>query len=210
MTAAMAETATTLEEMATTMDIGTTSPLEESPRASTMQVNYDHGRVSVAVTGTDPTPAEEGGEDRWQVARRRMRRQAAGAAGGKSVPVVSATTPPAAPKNQARFAKQVAARLTKAARMPHALPKEDIKVILRPRGGLNVARTEAPKLMEAIFEMAGTTLQESREDTICTNNAQNIIVISTPHEQRARMYSGIRLLRIAGREHEVSAYVPAP
>lgn len=139
-----------------------------------------------------------------------MRRQAAGAAGGKSVPVVSATTPPAAPKNQARFAKQVAARLTKAARMPHALPKEDIKVILRPRGGLNVACTEAPKLMEAIFEMAGTTLQESREDTICTNNAQNIIVISTPHEQRARMYSGIRLLRIAGREHEVSAYVPAP
>lgn len=64
--------------------------------------------------------------------------------------------------NQARFAKQVTARLTMAARMPHALPKEDIKVILMPRGGLNVERTEAPKLMEAIFEMAATTVHESR------------------------------------------------
>lgn len=108
----MAKTATTLEDMETTTGIGTTSFLEEGPRASTMQVNYDHGRVAVMVTGTDPASTEERGEGRWQVARRRMRRQALGAADGKSGPVVSAPTPPAAPKNQARFAKQVAARLT--------------------------------------------------------------------------------------------------
>lgn len=181
-------------------------------RASTMQVNFTQGRMSVAVTGMDPTP-KEGGEGRWQEARRRMRRRATGeeTAGGKSVPSSAVPAPAATPaKNQARFAKQVAARLTKAARMPRELPKGDYRVILRPRGGLNVARTAAPLLMEAILEVAGITLQESREDAICTNDAQNIIVISTPHEQRAQKYSSISSLKIAGRVHEVCAYVPAP
>ncbi|XP_077550809.1 uncharacterized protein LOC144164165 [Haemaphysalis longicornis] len=77
----MTETAATLEEMTTTMDIGTTFLPEDSPQAPTMHVNHDHGRVAVAVTGTDPTTEEEDDEG-WQVARRRMRRQAIGAAGG--------------------------------------------------------------------------------------------------------------------------------
>lgn len=244
LTAAAAKTETILEgEMSTSMDTDiedtnatittitttatTTTQVPEFERdgnhrqAPTMQVNYTQGRMSVTVAGEDPTP-KEGGEGRWQEARRRMRRRTTGeeAAGGKSVPTSSAASaaavasvpaPAAAPvKNQAKFVRQVAARLTKAARMPRELPKGDFRVILRPRGGLNVARTAAPLLMEAIFEMVGTTLQESREDAICTNDSQNIIVISTPNEQRAQKYSSISSLRIAGRMHEVFAYAPAP
>lgn len=184
----MMDMATTPEETTAAMDTGNTLSTEESSQAPTMHVNHDDGRMAVAVTGMDPTSADAEG---WQVARRRLRQRATGAVSGESV-----LATPAASKSQARFARQVAARITRAARMPHTLPREEIKIILRPRGGLNVGRTEATKLMAAIFAAAGTTLQESREDTICTNVAQNIIVISTPHECRAQTYAGIRLLRI--------------
>lgn len=94
--------------------------------------------------------------------------------------------------------------------MPRSLPRDDNKIVLRPRGGLNVARTEASTIMAAVFAAAGTTLQESKEDTICTNAAQNIIVVSTPDEDRAKRYTGTRRLCISGREYEVSAYLSAP
>lgn len=89
--------------------------------------------------------------------------------------------------------------------MPRTLPREEIKIVLRPRGGLNVGRIDASRLMAAIFAAAGTSLQESKEDTMCTNVAQNIIVISTSHEGRASQYAGIRLLRVGDRDHEVNA-----
>lgn len=94
--------------------------------------------------------------------------------------------------------------------MPRTLPREEIKIVLRPRGGLNVGRIDASRLMAAIFAAAGTSLQESKEDTMCTNVAQNIIVISTSHEGRASQYAGIRLLRVGDRDHEVNAYLSAP
>lgn len=198
--------AATPEETTAAMDTGNTlsTETEESSQAPTMHVNHDGGRMAVAVTGMDATSADADAEG-WQVARRRLRQRATGAASGESV-----LATPAASKSQARFAKQVAARITRAARMPHTLPREEIKIILRPRGGLNVGRTEATKLMAAIFAAAGTTLQESREDTICTNVAQNIIVISTPQESRAQTYAGIRQLRIESKEYEICAYSSAP
>lgn len=64
--------------------------------------------------------------------------------------------------------------------------------------------------MAAIFAVAGTTLQESKEDTMCTNAAQNIIVVSTAHESRASRYAGIRRPCVGDREHEVNAYLSAP
>lgn len=154
---------------------------------------------------THETETED--DDGWIAAVRRLRRRAAASLGKPASP-----SSPAAwqPRGSDSFVKKVTARLSRAARMPVALPRHETKIIIRPRGGLNVAKTEARRLMSAIFAAAGVTMHESRIDTICTNPTQNIIVISTPDEGRARSYVQIRQLRIGNAEYETFAYVSAP
>ncbi|KAL1424467.1 hypothetical protein MTO96_020251 [Rhipicephalus appendiculatus] len=48
------------------------------------------------------------------------------------------------------------------------------------------------------------------EDTICTNPTQNIIVVSTPDEERANKYATVRSLFIGGKNYETYAYRTAP
>lgn len=50
----------------------------------------------------------------------------------------------------------------------------------------------------------------TRSDTVCPNPAQNILVISTPDESRARAYAQMRSVTLNGQEHEVYAYNAAP
>ncbi|KAH7937343.1 hypothetical protein HPB49_011026 [Dermacentor silvarum] len=103
---------------------------------------------------------------------------------------------------QAQYVKKVTANLTRMARMPTNIPREECKIIIRPRGGLNTGRTEAPTLTAAIWTAAGITKAEAMQDTVCANVAQNIIVVSTPDEQRARRYATIRSLTIGEQAHE--------
>ncbi|KAH7970307.1 hypothetical protein HPB49_002469 [Dermacentor silvarum] len=83
-------------------------------------------------------------------------------------------------------------------------------LLQRPRGGLNTGRTEAPTLTAAIWTAAGITNVEAMQDTVCANVAQNIIVVSTPDEQRVRRYATIRSLIIGEQAHETYAYFAAP
>lgn len=71
--------------------------------------------------------------------------------------------------------------ITRAARMP-AMPREEAKIIVQPRGGLNIARMGATTIMMAVITAAGVTKEEARADTICLNATQNIFVASTPDE----------------------------
>ncbi|KAH7967480.1 hypothetical protein HPB49_025157 [Dermacentor silvarum] len=80
--------------------------------------------------------------------------------------------------------------------MPIDMPKEDAKVVMRPRGGLNVARTEASIIMSVVRTAARLTKEEAKADTICTNAQQNIIVVNTPDERRATLYSKVKALNI--------------
>lgn len=57
--------------------------------------------------------------------------------------------------------------------MPVALPRHETKIIIRPRGGLNVAKTEARRLMSAIFAAAGVTMHESRIDTLYESDSEH-------------------------------------
>lgn len=104
----------------------------------------------------------------------------------------------------------MAATIRKAARMPAAMPRKEIKIVMLPRGGLNVDRTEASIIMSVVMAAARETREEATKDTICTNAAQNIIVVSTPDERRADIYSKIRALKIAGSTYEINAYRMAP
>ncbi|KAL1474709.1 hypothetical protein MTO96_037789 [Rhipicephalus appendiculatus] len=57
---------------------------------------------------------------------------------------------------------------------------------------------------------AKITYDQAREDTICPNKMQNIIVISTPHQNNAAAYVKVQKLHTNQGAFEVAAYVAAP
>ncbi|CAN7995598.1 unnamed protein product, partial [Ixodes hexagonus] len=161
------------------------------------------GRTCIEVHGENITPEEAEG---WSASGKRIKQIMTGKENGES----AAITRQSRPKTRASFAKRVAASVTKAARMPIDMPKEDTKIVMRPRGGLNVARTEVSIIMSVVMTAARVTKKEAKADTICTNAQQNIIVVSTPDERRAMLYSKVKALNVGGRTYEVSAYRTAP
>lgn len=94
--------------------------------------------------------------------------------------------------------------------MPGKLPRSEFKIIIRPRGGLHTGRVNATELMAAIMTATETPKEETMQDTICPNVAQNIIVLSTPSEMRAVQYAKLRALTLGDQTHEVYAYLAAP
>lgn len=108
------------------------------------------------------------------------------------------------------YARKVTAAATKAARMPHTMPKDKIKVILRPRGGLNISKTPLPTIYATIIQAAKLTKQEAEADTFCPNKEQNIMAISTPDETRAASYARIPSISVNNQVHVVGAYQTAP
>ncbi|KAL1442801.1 hypothetical protein MTO96_030623 [Rhipicephalus appendiculatus] len=90
------------------------------------------------------------------------------------------------------------------------LPRNDFKFVIRPRGGLDVATTGTVRLASAIYRAANVPAHDAGEDTVCSNNRQNIIVVSTPHATHAAKYRQLQAITIGDRRHEVSAYETAP
>ncbi|KAH7953138.1 hypothetical protein HPB49_005044 [Dermacentor silvarum] len=78
------------------------------------------------------------------------------------------------------------------------------------KGGLDIATTGTVRLASAIYRAANVPAQEAGEDTMCSNNRQNIIVVSTPHATHAAKYRQLEAITIGDRRHEVSAYEMAP
>lgn len=178
----------------------TTTEMDVSPASTSneIQLGNHEGRTSVEVAGEDFVPGDTAG---WTALGRRIKRSSTESKAGETI----ATERQSRPMERVNYVKRVTAAITRAARMP-ALPKEDAKIIIRPRGGLNIARTEATTIMTAIITAAKVTKEEARDDTICSNATQNIIVVSTPDERRACMYNRMKSLIIGGTEHEVWTY----
>lgn len=100
-------------------------------------------------------------------------------------------------------------QIIRASRMP-SLPKEDYRVIVRPRGGLNLSDYKLDRIYCCLRNAAGVGRETAEEDSICINSTQNIVVLSTPSEDRARKYGAINKLRFGEQEFEASAYRAAP
>ncbi|KAM7289847.1 hypothetical protein ISCGN_029975 [Ixodes scapularis] len=178
----------------------------ESPATKGLQatiVGNDEGKMYVQVGAHDATPGESSG---WTTTSRRMRK--AKELQGER-PSLTAERQ-SRPKERVNFVKPVTENIKKAARMPAAIPRDDHKIVIRPRGGLNVARIETPVVTDAIMAAAGTAKEYQGEDMVCINAAQNILVVSTPSEQRAEIYTKIRTVEFGNMEFEVSAYRTAP
>ncbi|KAL1416083.1 hypothetical protein MTO96_028253 [Rhipicephalus appendiculatus] len=92
--------------------------------------------------------------------------------------------------------RSIVSKVLRASKMPR-LPRDDIKIIVRPRDGLNIRSTCGVSLDEAIRNGAG--LGDDEMITICPNPTQNILVISTPEEKTALKIAKIKVLTIDGK-----------
>ncbi|KAH8028931.1 hypothetical protein HPB51_020551 [Rhipicephalus microplus] len=160
------------------------------------------GRTAVAVRGNDLHPSDIAG---WKISGKQVSQ-------GLNKPQLNEVTQSNKPTPQfsEAQAKRMVARITKASRMPRNLPREEQKIVIRPRGGLFLAKLEADIVMSAVITAANVPKTTAKADTICINPTQNIIVISTPDEERARYYASVRSLYIGGRSYETHAYCTAP
>lgn len=100
-------------------------------------------------------------------------------------------------------------KLLKGARMPD-LPRGDIKIVLRPRGGLHVSEVTRVELSRAIAAAAQIPANEASEDVVCLNLQQNIVVVSTSKREDGDRYAAVGRIDIRGTAHEVSTYEAAP
>lgn len=161
------------------------------------------GRTCVQVGGRDATPGESSG---WIAASRRMRKTK----DQQGERPTLASERQSRPKERANFTKRVTENIKRAARMPATIPREDHKIVIRPRGGLNMAKIETSVVTGAIMAAAGTVREHEGEDTVCVNAAQNILVVSTPSEERAEVYARVKTIEFGNMEYEVYAYRTAP
>ncbi|KAL1436843.1 hypothetical protein MTO96_049243 [Rhipicephalus appendiculatus] len=100
-------------------------------------------------------------------------------------------------------------KLLKGARMPQ-LPRGDMKIIMRPRDRLRISDVTSVEISRAVTAAAQVEAIAARDDVICLNHQQNIIVVSTSKREHADRYATVERIDIRGTSHEVSAYESAP
>lgn len=88
-------------------------------------------------------------------------------------------------------------QLIKASRMPY-LPKGDFKIIIRPKGGLNIAELGAARVASCVYQAAGIPGEHREDDTVGLNVQQNIIVVTTSSESNADRYQRVEHLVVYG------------
>ncbi|KAH7936339.1 hypothetical protein HPB52_021545 [Rhipicephalus sanguineus] len=155
------------------------------------------------VEGEDITPEEVTQDQGWLPAGTRRLGARMRAADANLPPL--ATEAPRHRENETRLKNKI----IRAGRMPF-LPREDTKIVIRPRGGLNIVKVGVTLVADAILAAAGISEEESQQDTLCPNVQQNIMVASTPNQENVSRYINIRQIVVQGKEHEISAYVTAP
>ncbi|XP_075530086.1 uncharacterized protein LOC142563418 [Dermacentor variabilis] len=99
-------------------------------------------------------------------------------------------------------------RLVATSRLPQ-LPRDTFRIIVRPRDGLNVAKSTPVQVEQALAMAAALAPQDLTEDSICPNVTQNIFIICTPSERNARAYATVQQIRMKDTTYRVAVY-PAP
>ncbi|KAL1445243.1 hypothetical protein MTO96_045131 [Rhipicephalus appendiculatus] len=98
------------------------------------------------------------------------------------------TTRPPTPERQSRprerdkYAKKVIASTTRASKMPNVLPREDIKIVVRPRGGLNIAKRQAT---------VATAIRAASGDIKGRRQGRHVLPKCTPEHRGDSMVKGI-------------------
>lgn len=158
----------------------------------------------VVVDGDDISPDEITATNGWQSAhdkRRSSRNSATNSAAAENCKQPS--TPQALAGRRPRPPQLSAIRHPK-------LPIDDHKIILRPRGGLNLQTVNGVALRDAILQAAHLGHQEAKPDTVIINTLQHLVLINTPDPQRRHRYLAIKSVLIKGAAYDIYCYQAAP
>lgn len=155
------------------------------------------------VEGENISPEEVTQDQGWQTAGARRVNAKSRGGGPNAAATLSAS------RGDKHSGAALKSKIIRAGRMP-VLPKEDTKIVIRPRGGLNISKIGAAAVADAILAAAGIRPDELSQDTLCPNLQQNIMVASTPRRENADRYSRLKQIRISGNIHELCAYETAP
>ncbi|KAG0418138.1 hypothetical protein HPB47_005113, partial [Ixodes persulcatus] len=167
------------------------------PKAPRPEMDY------VKVAGEDISPEECTAKAGWLVSHRQRGTRALNKLG-------LTTTSTAKNDSGGRTENRKPRQRHRKQRQQPALPREDIKVILRPREGLDVSKVSSARLRDGVFCAIGLKEQEAEGDLLRVNPEKNIIVTSTPSMDRAKKYNSISKICIAGKTYEVAAYAAPP
>ncbi|KAH8028421.1 hypothetical protein HPB51_016588 [Rhipicephalus microplus] len=159
--------------------------------------------MQVAVDGEDISP-EELQSPGWTMAVNRWK--------VKTVPDATGEAPRAKPGvatvSQPRLPTNVKKQVIAASRRSQ-LPKDHLRVIVRPRNGLGMRHVNQIKFAFALTKVANLGEEEIAENVVCPNFMQNIAVVSTPTKTNARAYASISSVVLGSVEYEVNAYIAA-
>ncbi|KAL1484862.1 hypothetical protein MTO96_032327 [Rhipicephalus appendiculatus] len=163
--------------------------------------------AAVLMDGEDLPPEEFGEEHGWRSAevKKNSRRtdacatERAAACGENARGHLNATEKALNLKN----------KVIKSSRMPR-LPSEHWKIIVRPRGGLDVAKAGSARLGRAIALAVGIAPELAGQDIVCPNVMQNITVISTASRGNADSYLKMSCLTLGIKKYEINTYEAAP
>ncbi|KAH7958050.1 hypothetical protein HPB51_027966 [Rhipicephalus microplus] len=100
-------------------------------------------------------------------------------------------------------------RRTRSRRPLPPLPKDDIKIILRPHKGLAVKDILGYELSTAVIDACHRHF-DGGSFMLRVHPGSNIIIVSTPHEHVAKELREITHLNIRGRVHSFNSYVADP
>ncbi|XP_077544519.1 uncharacterized protein LOC144156311 [Haemaphysalis longicornis] len=163
----------------------------------------------IEVDGESISPEDLSEAAGWLTSHRRRSARALAklglASGGCSSKPVTASQPSS---NTSRLNTQ-ACRSQRLSRQP-PLPSEDIKIVLRPREGLDITKISQAGLRDGVLRSAGISYDEAADDILRTNVVKNVIVASTPSMGRAKKYTAIQELRFGDITYKVSAYAAPP
>ncbi|CAN7994987.1 unnamed protein product, partial [Ixodes pacificus] len=90
------------------------------------------------------------------------------------------------------------------------LPEDDIKVVIRPRDGLDTSRQNEVKIQRGILMAAKISTEEASGDVFRVNKDQNVMVVSTPVLENAQRYRGLLEILLDGKRFGVAAYATPP
>ncbi|XP_070380658.1 uncharacterized protein [Dermacentor albipictus] len=90
------------------------------------------------------------------------------------------------------------------------LPEDDCKVVIRPRGGLDMAQQRIAYIKDGVLLAAASTPENAGEDTLRINPRQNTMIMSTPKLDNAKRYSQIREIQLGSNTYSTAAYITAP
>ncbi|KAL1425666.1 hypothetical protein MTO96_018960 [Rhipicephalus appendiculatus] len=160
---------------------------------------------------------EDATNGQWQVAlslreRKRLRKQKravsdhSGARGVGEGNSCDARTP-AGEQAKRGGASARARRKTRAA----PLPRNDIKIIMRPKPGLVVKELKTYAVARAIERASGDPETcKSDKFLLRLRNGSNIIIASTPYEEVAEKILKIKALELNGTKHPMNTYISTP